>query len=65
MADTLSTYRSKRDFEKTLEPSGAGSIKPTNRFRFVIQKHDATRLRFATGAGWGFQVLGGDQGTVA
>lgn len=46
MADTLSTYRSKRDFEKTLEPSGAGSVKPSNRFRFVIQKHDATRLHY-------------------
>ena len=46
MADTLSTYRSKRDFEKTLEPSGTGSVKPSNRFRFVIQKHDATRLHY-------------------
>ncbi|MDB5363781.1 MAG: ATP-dependent ligase protein [Rhodospirillales bacterium] len=42
----LSTYRSKRDFEKTAEPSGATAIKPSNRGRFVIQKHDATRLHY-------------------
>ncbi|THV12414.1 DNA ligase D [Rhizobium rhizophilum] len=46
MADTLSTYRSKRDFEKTREPSGEGGVKGSNRLRFVIQKHDATRLHY-------------------
>ena len=30
----------------TQEPSGAGRIKPSNRQRFVIQKHDATRLHY-------------------
>ena len=42
----LSTYRAKRDFEKTAEPSGATSIKSSNRGRFVIQKHAARRLHY-------------------
>ncbi len=46
MADNLSKYRSKRDFKKTLEPSGEVEIKASNRRRFVIQKHDATRLHY-------------------
>lgn len=46
MADTLSAYRSKRDFQKTLEPSGEGGVKSSNRLRFVIQKHDASRLHY-------------------
>jgi len=46
MADSLSTYRAKRDFKKTKEPSGEAGIKPSNRLRFVIQKHDATRLHY-------------------
>ncbi|TCU09611.1 DNA ligase D [Rhizobium sullae] len=46
MVDNLSKYRAKRDFKKTSEPSGATHIKPSNRRRFVIQKHDATRLHY-------------------
>jgi bifunctional non-homologous end joining protein LigD len=42
----LSTYRAKRDFSKTVEPNGDTSIAATNRRRFVIQKHDATRLHY-------------------
>ena len=42
----LSTYRKKRDFEKTAEPSGDAPIRPSKRRRFVIQKHDATRLHY-------------------
>src|ERR1700684_1350142 len=42
----LSTYVSKRDFAKTSEPSGENQVAPTNRRRFVIQKHDATRLHY-------------------
>jgi len=42
----LSTYRKKRDFEKTREPSGEASVAPAKRRRFVIQKHDATRLHY-------------------
>ncbi len=46
MADNLSHYRKKRDFKKTAEPSGEGSVTRSNRRRFVIQKHDATRLHY-------------------
>jgi bifunctional non-homologous end joining protein LigD len=42
----LSTYRKKRDFEKTDEPSGDVKVAPAKRRRFVIQKHDATRLHY-------------------
>jgi bifunctional non-homologous end joining protein LigD len=42
----LSTYRKKRDFEKTAEPSGEAVVAPSTRRRFVIQKHDATRLHY-------------------
>ena len=46
MARTLSEYRSKRDFKKTPEPDGSSSIRPADYRRFVIQKHDATRLHY-------------------
>ncbi|MBB6410674.1 DNA ligase D [Mesorhizobium sangaii] len=42
----LSTYRAKRDFTKTEEPSGESTIAKSNRLRFVIQKHAATRLHY-------------------
>jgi bifunctional non-homologous end joining protein LigD len=42
----LSTYQSKRNFAKTAEPSGSIEIAASNRRRFVIQKHDATRLHY-------------------
>ncbi|MGA8898097.1 DNA ligase D [Bradyrhizobium sp.] len=42
----LSTYRKKRDFEKTAEPSGEVPVAPSRQRRFVIQKHDATRLHY-------------------
>nr|WP_249146043.1 DNA ligase D [Bradyrhizobium diazoefficiens] len=42
----LSIYRQKRDFEKTPEPSGETAVVPSRQRRFVIQKHDATRLHY-------------------
>ncbi len=42
----LSTYRAKRDFGMTAEPSGQSDVPPAERLRFVIQKHDATRLHY-------------------
>ncbi|MGA7997304.1 MAG: DNA ligase D [Bradyrhizobium sp.] len=42
----LSTYRKKRDFDKTAEPSGDTPVAPAKQRRFVIQKHDATRLHY-------------------
>lgn len=41
----LSTYRRKRDFRRTPEPEGTPAS-GEGRLRFVIQKHDATRLHY-------------------
>src|SRR5580658_747047 len=46
MQEKLSTYRAKRDFKVTAEPSGAAKVRPSKRLRYVIQKHDATRLHY-------------------
>lgn len=46
MASKLSQYRAKRDFKKTKEPSGSASVRQVDYPRFVIQKHDATRLHY-------------------
>ena len=46
MAETLSNYKQKRDFEKTAEPSGESRVTASDRLRFVVQKHDATRLHY-------------------
>jgi bifunctional non-homologous end joining protein LigD len=42
----LATYRKKRDFSKTAEPSGERTVAPSDRLRFVVQKHDARRLHY-------------------
>jgi len=42
----LSRYRSKRDFGKTAEPSGQAAVAPSQRLRYVIQKHAASRLHY-------------------
>lgn len=44
--DKLSTYKKKRDFKQTQEPSGSTAAKSSNRLRFIIQKHHATRLHY-------------------
>jgi bifunctional non-homologous end joining protein LigD len=49
--DSLSTYRAKRDFSRTGEPqgkaaAGKAAIPQANELRFVIQRHDATRLHY-------------------
>ncbi len=46
MAGRLQTYRAKRDFEKTKEPTDDVAVSSSNRLRFVVQKHDATRLHY-------------------
>ncbi|WGD56533.1 DNA ligase D [Bradyrhizobium sp. CB1650] len=46
MLRNLSTYRKKRDFEVTPEPSGETAVAPSKQRRFVIQKHDASRLHY-------------------
>jgi bifunctional non-homologous end joining protein LigD len=42
----LATYRSKRDFKKTAEPSGQRRVAASKQLRFVIQKHAARRLHY-------------------
>ena len=44
--DRLSGYRSKRDFAQTAEPRGEAEIAGERRLRFVVQKHDASRLHY-------------------
>jgi len=40
----LTTYNKKRNFKNTPEPKGTGGKK--NSFRFVVQRHDASRLHY-------------------
>jgi bifunctional non-homologous end joining protein LigD len=42
----LSSYRAKRDFTRTSEPSGDNPVAPSEIRRFVIQKHAASRLHY-------------------
>ncbi len=44
--DSLSTYRAKRDFTRTSEPAGKVAAAAGAGLRFVIQRHDATRLHY-------------------
>ncbi len=44
--DKLAEYRQKRDFQATNEPSGAAASAAPGVLRFVVQKHDATRLHY-------------------
>ena len=42
--DPLAKYNAKRDFGRTAEPAGA--VASTGGNRFIVQKHDATRLHW-------------------
>jgi bifunctional non-homologous end joining protein LigD len=42
----LAKYRQKRNFSKTAEPSGEQSVAQSQRLRFVVQKHAASRLHY-------------------
>jgi len=42
----LKSYRAKRDFKITAEPSGARMVQKAPHLRYVIQKHAATRLHY-------------------
>lgn len=48
MADKLETYRAKRDFKRTPEPSGKAKASKASKAGgvFVVHKHDATRLHY-------------------
>jgi bifunctional non-homologous end joining protein LigD len=45
-AAKLKTYRAKRDFNVTGEPSGERAVRPAAHLRFVVQKHAARRLHY-------------------
>ncbi|WNO53885.1 DNA ligase D [Stakelama saccharophila] len=47
-SDPLATYNAKRDFKNTAEP--AGTLARGHGNRFIVQKHDATRLH------WDFRI---------
>jgi bifunctional non-homologous end joining protein LigD len=44
--DGLAIYRAKRDFSQTEEPSGKAAVAVGKQLRFVVQRHDATRLHY-------------------
>ncbi len=44
--DPLATYNRKRDFKKTPEPAGKVASGSAKKRRFMVQKHDATRLHY-------------------
>jgi bifunctional non-homologous end joining protein LigD len=44
--DSLASYRAKRDFSQTEEPSGKSAVAAGKALRFVVQRHDATRLHY-------------------
>src|SRR5436309_4248769 len=50
MINMLEEYHKKRDFARTTEPAGSSGSEPSKnkmtRLRFVVQKHDATRLHY-------------------
>jgi bifunctional non-homologous end joining protein LigD len=45
-ADPLATYNRKRDFTRTAEPAGKLASSRGKKRRFMVQKHDATRLHY-------------------
>lgn len=45
-AETLDAYNEKRDFKKSAEPEGKKKAGTKGPLRFVVQKHDASRLHF-------------------
>lgn len=48
MDERLDAYRTRRNFGATAEPEGDENptIRPSQHLRFVVQKHDATRLHY-------------------
>ncbi|HTV78793.1 MAG TPA: non-homologous end-joining DNA ligase [Steroidobacteraceae bacterium] len=42
----LQTYRAKRDFTQTAEPSGRTKVRSSEHLRYVIQKHAASHLHY-------------------
>lgn len=49
----LSEYNRRRDFSKTREPKGKAAPARKGKKRFLVQKHDATRLHYDFRLEWG------------
>lgn len=43
---SLSLYKKKRSFQETPEPTGSKKSSSSSKLRFVVQKHDASRLHY-------------------
>lgn len=43
---SLTLYKKKRSFERTPEPAGKKKVSSSRALRFVVQKHDASRLHY-------------------
>lgn len=43
---SLASYKKKRSFKKTPEPQGQIRTSSSEGLRFVVQKHDASRLHY-------------------
>ncbi len=46
MPKKLTKYKAKRDFSQTAEPSGDAKVAASQQLRFIVQKHDASRLHY-------------------
>ncbi|MBS1301734.1 DNA ligase D [Loktanella sp. SALINAS62] len=55
--DPLAAYNARRDFSQTREPAGEAGTARTTDLRFVVQKHDATRLHYDFRLEWGGVLL--------
>src|SRR3974390_2499061 len=44
--NSLASYRAQRDFATTRAPAGKAAVAAAPQLRFVIQRHDATRLHY-------------------
>lgn len=52
MANLLSKYHEKRDFDLTAEPKGRSGTKSGKKLKFVIQLHEATRTHYDLRLEW-------------
>lgn len=56
-ADKLADYNTRRDFSKTGEPKGKTARSRKSDLRFLVQKHDASRLHYDLRLEWGGVLL--------
>ena len=56
-AGSLRDYNAKRDFARTAEPKGVVGKQKTSKLRYLIQKHDASRLHYDFRLEWNGVLL--------